>query len=67
MSALTAYEYTCRFCKAVQNVFVSIQIANQAASAASLGDHEKAKTIILENWSHGEKRIALEWPNRLLT
>ena len=49
MSAVTAYEYTCRFCKAVQNVFVSIQIANQAASAASLGNHKKAKAIILNN------------------
>ena len=48
MSVSTAYEYTCQFCNAVQDVFVSMQIANKAASAASRGDHERAKAIILE-------------------
>ena len=49
MSVSTAYEYTCQFCNAVRDVFASVQIANKAVSAASRGDHEKAKAIILEN------------------
>ena len=48
MSVSTAYEYTCQFCNAVQDVFASMQIANKAASAASRGDHERAKAIILK-------------------
>ena len=49
MSASTAYEYTCRFCNAVHEVLASLQVANIAASAASRGDYEKAKSVILEN------------------
>ena len=44
----TAYEYTCQFCNAVNNVVASLQIANKAASAASRGDYEKARAIVLE-------------------
>ena len=51
MSVSTAYEYTCQFCNAVQDVLASLQIANIAASAASRGDHESAKAIIFENWT----------------
>ena len=47
MLASTAYEYSCQLCNAVQNVYASLQIANKAASAASDGDHERAKAIIL--------------------
>lgn len=49
MSVSTAYEYTCQFCNAVQDVFTSLQIANKAVSAAARGDQERAKAIILEN------------------
>ena len=48
MLVSSAYEYTCRFCEAVQHVFFSIQIANQASSAASRGDYENAKAIIMK-------------------
>ena len=44
-----AYEYTCQFCTSMQDLFASLQMANKAVSAASRGDHEKAKAIILEN------------------
>ena len=47
MSVGTAYEYTCQFCNAVQDVFASMQIANKAATSASRGDYERAKAIIL--------------------
>lgn len=49
MSVSAAYEYTCQFCNAVQDVLASLQIANSAASAASRGDYEGAKAIIFEN------------------
>ncbi|MDC3235195.1 hypothetical protein OBB02_04050 [Candidatus Puniceispirillum sp.] len=49
MSIITAYEHTCQFCNTVRGVFESIQIANKAVLAASRGDHERAKAIILEN------------------
>jgi len=49
MSVNTAYEYTCQFCNAVQDVVASLQLANKAASVASRGDYKKAKAIILEN------------------
>ncbi len=49
MSVITACEYTCQFCHAVHDMFAALEIANKAASAASRGDHEKAKTIIFEN------------------
>ena len=49
MSVSTAYEYTCQFCNTVQDVFASLHIANKAASAASRGDYEKARAIVLEN------------------
>ena len=49
MSVSTAYQYTCQFCNAVQDVFASLQIANKAASAATRGDYEKARAIVLEN------------------
>ena len=49
MSVSTAYEYTCQFCNAVQDMLATLQIANKAASAASRGDYEKARAIVLEN------------------
>ena len=49
MTVSTAYEYTCQFCNAVQDVVASLQLANNAASAASRGDYEKARAIVLEN------------------
>ena len=49
MSVSTAYEYTCQFCNAVQDVLASMQIAKKAASAASRGDYKKARAIVLEN------------------
>ena len=47
MSVSTAYDYTCRFCAAVNSVFVSLDVALRATSAAANGDHEKAKDIVL--------------------
>ena len=47
MSVSTAYNYTCRFCAAVNSVFVSLDVALRATSAAANGDHEKAKDIVL--------------------
>ena len=58
MSVLAVYQSTCKFCEAVQAVLkqslhvtadllASLENANQAALAASRGDHEKAKAIIL--------------------
>ena len=49
MSVSTAYKYTCQFCDAVQTAVASLQIANKAASAASRGDYEQARALILEN------------------
>jgi hypothetical protein len=49
MSVSTAYEYSCQLCNSVRNIFASLQIANKAASAASDGDHKRAKKIILNN------------------
>ena len=49
MSVSTAYEYTCQFCNAVQDVLALLQIANIAASAASRGDYDSARAIIFEN------------------
>ena len=49
MSASIAYEYTCQFCNAIQDVFASLQLANKAATAAHRGDYEKARAIVLEN------------------
>ena len=48
MSVSTAYEYTCQFCNVVQEVVASLQLANKAASAASRGDFEKARAIVLQ-------------------
>ena len=47
MSVSTAYDYTCRFCSAVNIVFVSLDVALRATSAAANGYHEKAKDIVL--------------------
>ena len=58
MSVLAVYQSTCKFCEAVQEavrrsrhvsaaLLSSYEIASQAALAASSGDHEKAKAIIL--------------------
>ena len=33
---------------AIANFFALVRIANQAANAASTGDHEKAKAMILK-------------------
>ncbi len=48
MSVGMAYHYTCRFCSAVSNVFVSLDDAFRANRAASHSDHEEAKRIVLE-------------------
>ena len=47
MSVSTAYDYTCRFCAAVNSVFISLDVALRVTSAAANGDHEKAKDIVL--------------------
>lgn len=47
MSESTACDCTCRFCAAVNSVFVSLDGALRASSAAANGDHEKAKDIVL--------------------
>ena len=47
MSITTTYDYTCRFCSAVVAVFVSLDVALRASTAAANGDHEKAKDIVL--------------------
>jgi hypothetical protein len=47
MSVSTAYDYTCRFCAAVNSVLISLDVALRATSAAANGDHEKAKDIML--------------------
>ena len=48
MSVSMAYEYTCRFCSAVSNAFVALDVAFRANRAASHGDYEAAKKIMLE-------------------
>ena len=48
MSVRIAYDYTCRFCSAVSNVFVSLDVAFRANRAASHGDFEEAKKIVLK-------------------
>ena len=48
MSVSMAYDYTCRFCSAASSVFVSLGVAFRATRAASHGDYEEAKKIILE-------------------
>ena len=48
MSVSIAYDYTCRFCSAVSSIFVSLDVAFKANRAASHGDYEKAKKIVLE-------------------
>ena len=52
MSVSTAYDYTCRFCSAVSSVFVSLDLAFRATRAASHGDHEEAKKIVLAQLKH---------------
>ena len=47
MLASMAYDYTCRFCADVNSVFVSLDGALRATSAAANGNHEKAKDIVL--------------------
>ena len=47
MSVGTAYDYTCRFCAAVNSVLISLDVALRATNAATNGDHEKAKDIVL--------------------
>ena len=48
MSVSIAYDYTCRFCSAVSSIFVSLDVAFRANRAASRGDYEEAKKIVLE-------------------
>ena len=48
MSVSIAYDYTCRLCSAVSCAFVSLDVAFRANRAASHGDYEKAKKIMLE-------------------
>ena len=58
MSVLAIYQSTCKFCESVQeatrislhvitDLLASLENAKKAAVAASSGDHEKAKAIIL--------------------
>ena len=47
MSVSKAYDYTCRFCSAVNSVFVSLDVALRATSAVANDDHEKEKDIVL--------------------
>ena len=47
MAVSTAYDYTCRFCAAVNSVFISLDVALRATTAVANGDHEKAKDIVL--------------------
>ena len=47
MLVSTTYDYTCRFCAAVNSVLISLDVALRATSAAANGDHEKAKDIML--------------------
>ena len=47
MSVSMAYDYTCRFCSAVNSVFLSFEVAMRASTVATNGDHEKAKDIVL--------------------
>ena len=47
MSVSKAYDYTCRLCAAVNSVFVSLDVALRASTAAANGDLEKAKDIVL--------------------
>ena len=48
MSVSMAYDYTCRFCSAVSNAFVALDVAFRANRAASHGDYEQAKKIMLK-------------------
>ena len=48
MSVSMAYDYTRRFCFAASSVFVSLGVAFRATQAASRGDHEKDKKIVLK-------------------
>ena len=48
MSVSMAYDYTCRLCSAVSIAFVSLDMAFRANRAASHGDFEEAKKIMLE-------------------
>ena len=48
MSVSMAYDYTCRLCFAVSNAFVSLDVVFRANRAASHGDYEAAKKIMLE-------------------
>ncbi len=48
MSVSLAYNYTCRLCSAVSSAFVSLDVAFRANRAATHGDYEEAKKIILE-------------------
>ena len=48
MSVSMAYDYTCRLCSAVSSAFMSLDVAFRANRAASHGDYEEAKKIILE-------------------
>ena len=48
MSVSLAYDYTCRFCSVVSSLFVSLDVAFRANRAASHGEYEKAKKIVLE-------------------
>ena len=48
MSVSMAYDYTCRLCSTVSSVFISLDVAFRANRAASHGDYEEAKKIMLE-------------------
>ena len=48
MTVSMAYDYTCRFCSAMSSVFEALDVAFKANRAASHGDYEEAKKIMLE-------------------
>ena len=48
MSVSMAYNYTYRLCSVVSSAFVSLDVAFRANRAASHGDYEEAKKIMLE-------------------
>ena len=48
MTVSMAYDYTCRFGSAAGSVFVSLGVAFRATQAASRGDYQEAKKIVLE-------------------
>ena len=57
MPVSTAYDYTCRFCSAVNSVFVSLDVALRASTAAANGDHEKARDIVFAQEKPASQKV----------